>query len=307
MHDIAVRDHDFGVWRLWEEIKATFKTSEFAFGYGLGVVYVDGARESQNEELRQLLSLKTTQTLFGRLGRGVLLEGEKVSLEKALNGKGASDASLRDLISRHERLRTLLDLPHELYAQISVDRGDGYEELLTSRVALTSSAVELRYVPSCPLEGARGVFLMPVNAPARLSSVVFTVVGTDGTETVLRSDDCEGLKERAEGMLESGSDFPRMFFTKSLPPRIREIRARYQLVLIGQKLVRQLQAEASKGMAPNGGFSLHDKSLGKCISTTQRSLNWLCATPLRRVKSRLSSEASVDDGGSDTKPNSPKT
>jgi len=43
LHDICPRHQDFGVWRLWEEIKAEFPdTFEFHHSWGLGVVRKDG-------------------------------------------------------------------------------------------------------------------------------------------------------------------------------------------------------------------------------------------------------------------------
>ncbi len=36
-HDTAVRNEDFGVWRLWEEISQPGRSFEFVFGHGLGV------------------------------------------------------------------------------------------------------------------------------------------------------------------------------------------------------------------------------------------------------------------------------
>lgn len=40
LHDVCVRSGDFGVWRLWEEIKGRYPTFLFPYGYGLGVVGV---------------------------------------------------------------------------------------------------------------------------------------------------------------------------------------------------------------------------------------------------------------------------
>jgi hypothetical protein len=37
-HDTAERQGDFGVWRLWEELQARYRTFEFHHGHGLGVL-----------------------------------------------------------------------------------------------------------------------------------------------------------------------------------------------------------------------------------------------------------------------------
>lgn len=54
LHDICPRHEDFGVWRLWEEIKAEFPdTFEFHHSWGLGVVRVNGGADG--EQLTKLL------------------------------------------------------------------------------------------------------------------------------------------------------------------------------------------------------------------------------------------------------------
>ena len=42
-HDIVERRRDFGVWRLWHEVRAKYPAFEFSHGYGLGVAAVGGA------------------------------------------------------------------------------------------------------------------------------------------------------------------------------------------------------------------------------------------------------------------------
>ncbi len=43
-HDIAERGHDFGVWRLWQELQGRFPTFSFSHGHGLGVLRNYGDR-----------------------------------------------------------------------------------------------------------------------------------------------------------------------------------------------------------------------------------------------------------------------
>ena len=56
LHDINVRERDFGAWRLWEELRVTFPSFEFLHGHGLGVVALG---PDLPEPLRWLLSRVT--------------------------------------------------------------------------------------------------------------------------------------------------------------------------------------------------------------------------------------------------------
>jgi hypothetical protein len=53
LHDINVRERDFGAWRLWEELKGQFPSFEFLHGHGLGVV---GAGSDMPEALQWLFA-----------------------------------------------------------------------------------------------------------------------------------------------------------------------------------------------------------------------------------------------------------
>ena len=52
LHDINVREKNFGVFRLWEELKQKYRHFQFDFGYGLGIVAVG---QIMPEELKALL------------------------------------------------------------------------------------------------------------------------------------------------------------------------------------------------------------------------------------------------------------
>ena len=62
LHDICAKHQDFGVWQLWDEIKAEFpNTFEFHHGWGLGVVQ-KGHRKDDEPLLKYLFSSSTPIT-----------------------------------------------------------------------------------------------------------------------------------------------------------------------------------------------------------------------------------------------------
>ena len=77
MHDINVREHDFGVWKLWEEVSVRYPAVAFDHSNGLGVLYV--GTEPMADGLRWLMvelngspeGLMTVRRFFARLGMGL--------------------------------------------------------------------------------------------------------------------------------------------------------------------------------------------------------------------------------------------
>jgi len=85
-HDTNVREGNFGVWRLWEELGAEYPHVHFIHSHGLGVLFVG---KDQPEGVRGLLGEWSSPVgqvrvcrFFERLGHGVELELHNVGLRQ---------------------------------------------------------------------------------------------------------------------------------------------------------------------------------------------------------------------------------
>lgn len=105
LHDIAVRNEDFGVWKLWKELADTYPSLQFDHSHGLGVL---GVGRELPEALRMLFEASAAekaslQLLFERLGHAVTLRAAcrdclQASSRETLEAKTAELARTRRTI-----------------------------------------------------------------------------------------------------------------------------------------------------------------------------------------------------------------
>lgn len=89
LHDINVREPHYGVWRLWEELQATYPHFSFLHGNGLGLLVID---QIPSEEIKYLVQLQGQQELqfrefFHRIGQQLTVEYERNHLAGLINAK----------------------------------------------------------------------------------------------------------------------------------------------------------------------------------------------------------------------------
>jgi O-antigen biosynthesis protein len=92
-HDVTERKSDFGVWRLWSELREKYPHFEFEHGHGLGIIAVG---QEFGPRLRSLFDADTDQILsqqirqaYARLGATVTERIERLHVCKALELKEA--------------------------------------------------------------------------------------------------------------------------------------------------------------------------------------------------------------------------
>jgi hypothetical protein len=105
-HDINVRSGDFGVWRLWAELREQYPAFEFVHGHGLGVLAAGAEIPAPVAALCQLAdpaAIATIRMRFARLGERWCVDTRERILEQRTAAVSAEAEQLRAEVARRSR------------------------------------------------------------------------------------------------------------------------------------------------------------------------------------------------------------
>jgi hypothetical protein len=133
-HDTNVRERDFGVVSLWEELRRQYPSFSFAHGHGLGVL---GVGEKQGPGLAALFDANPELARRLRLAYGRL--GSAIQVQAALTGQDAAFEAVQQersaLLAERNRLAKALTGEKEQLARLR-------QELLSAKLSAGRAVLE---------------------------------------------------------------------------------------------------------------------------------------------------------------------
>jgi len=114
LHDINVRERDFGVRRVWDEIKSRYQHFEFIHGHGLGVLAVGRVSSPEFQELLSATDdqMVTIRDFFFHLG-------SRLTLKLADEDKAHTLSLQSDLLEQQRQVLDSLRADIDRYRQLT--------------------------------------------------------------------------------------------------------------------------------------------------------------------------------------------
>lgn len=210
-HDIYARLADFGVGRLWEEIRSQGESFAFSFGYGLGV-WQKGKAPVENAFLRSLWSVRNE--VEPEIARRFALQGALLAWrEKERQQLGTSQK-----IDSGQPIFTPLSL------QIFGDTGAGFSENLSAGYDLRNGNWQTLILPNGGLPAGRLYRLRidPMNSPGVVSISRIRILEKRGDSERYRAEKVEDFRriefEDVEPFFEP--EAPLVLFATDVDPKL---------------------------------------------------------------------------------------
>lgn len=102
-HDINVHERNFGVWRLWEELKKKYTHFHFNHSHGLGILFVGSESHPVLVKLRTMANDDIIRDLFSRLGELVVLRCPTQNAHKTQLEQDAQITNLNQTLAERDR------------------------------------------------------------------------------------------------------------------------------------------------------------------------------------------------------------
>jgi len=118
-HDIHEKKEDFGVYKLWHELKEKYSTVEFYQWHGLGVLFLSDEKfqnciSNEKEELKGYYTSKSDEFLRNKLHN---MQGNVISIKEKLNEKNDEIAKIKK--SKFWKIRNkYIDIKNFFYGKI---------------------------------------------------------------------------------------------------------------------------------------------------------------------------------------------
>ena len=134
-HDINVREADFGVWKLWDELKIQYPHFDFTHGHGLGVLAVD---RDYPKPLRELFEASEhdvvgIRNFFFELGHRLEMRIQQRQLAAERDRLAQEAAQLEVRVGAQERA---LREREQQVAQLTAEREELVQEVAQSQVTV---------------------------------------------------------------------------------------------------------------------------------------------------------------------------
>lgn len=140
-HDTNVRERNFGVWRLWEELRSRFPSFEFLHGHGLGLLAVGSSTQPQ---IGALCSLADPERVSAIRQRFSLLGEHWILLNQVEQMKQQQAAETVERDARIQSLEARCRTEEQLRARAADRAKQARGEAVNAMVRATASKTKTR-------------------------------------------------------------------------------------------------------------------------------------------------------------------